>query len=344
MAHPTDSLPCPSTYSRLLLQRWPTQEHRLLSGTGLSPDLLVRHGVITVVQQLQVLRNARVLAARADWALEFGRRLNINSHGPLGFASISAPTLGEGIETLEAFARIRVPYAEFSAVEHDQRLTLRFDTSRYPLGDLEVPLVEILQQVALSYVRVVLGEDNSDATLCFAYAARGHASLYREAFGSRCEFSAGFNGIALPSALSELPCPLHDEKVFRSSLSRCREALAGVLGEQDVVARASHWLAAHFEHIATQRKFTSLPRLERLADAWGVTTRTVIRRLAEHGVRFGELRAAQQLEMARRMLDDAGYTISEIGHLLGYGDPANFGRAFKRMSGQSPSEYRRRAR
>jgi AraC-like DNA-binding protein len=117
-----------------------------------------------------------------------------------------------------------------------------------------------------------------------------------------------------------------------------------VLGERDVVARASHWLAAHFEHIATQRKFTSLPRLEQLADAWGVTTRTVIRRLAEHGVRFGELRAAQQLEMARRMLDDARYTISEIGHLLGYGDPANFGRAFKRMSGQSPSEYRRRAR
>jgi AraC-like DNA-binding protein len=44
------------------------------------------------------------------------------------------------------------------------------------------------------------------------------------------------------------------------------------------------------------------------------------------------------------MLDDARYTISEIGHLLGYGDPANFGRAFKRLTGQSPSEYRRRAR
>ena len=75
-----------------------------------------------------------------------------------------------------------------------------------------------------------------------------------------------------------------------------------------------------------------------------MTTRTVIRRLAERGARFGELRAAQQLEMARRMLDDAGYTVSEIGYLLGYGDPANFGRAFKRLTGQSPSAYRRRAR
>jgi AraC-like DNA-binding protein len=344
MTHPTDSLPCPSTYSRLLLQRWPTAQTRLLNGTGLSPELLVHQGVITVVQQLQVLRNARALAGRKDWALDFGRRLNINSHGPLGFAAISAPTLGEGIETLGAFARIRSPYIEYGSVEQDRRLMLRFDTSRYPLGDLEVPLIEILQQIALSYVRAVLGEGNSDATLCFAYPARGHASLYRETYAAPCEFSAGFNGLALPVALRALPCPLHDEKIFRSSLSRCREALAAVLAEGDVVARASHWLAAHFEQIATNRKFTSQPRLEQLAEEWGVTTRTVIRRLAENGVRFGDLRAAQQLEMARRMLDDAGYTVSEIGHLLGYGDPANFGRAFKRLTGQSPSEYRRRER
>jgi len=344
MTHPSDSLPCPSTYTRLLLLRWPTATERLLAGTGLSAELLVHHGLITVSQQLKVLRNARDLAARADWALDFGRQLNINSHGPLGFAAISAPTLGEGIGALGAFARIRGPYVAYSAVEQDRQLILRYDTSDYPLGDLEVALVEILQQIALSYTRAVLGEGDSEATLHFAYAARGHAGRYREAFGTRCEFSAGFSGLALPLALKALPCPLHDEKIYRSSLSRCREALAGVLAEGDVVARATHWLAAHFEHISTHQKFTSLPRLEQLAGAWGVTPRTVIRRLAERGARFGDLRSAQQLEMARRMLDDASYTVSEIGYRLGYGDAANFGRAFKRLTGQSPGQYRRRAR
>lgn len=344
MAHPADALPCPSTYARLLLQRWPTTPDRLLAGTGLSPDRLVRHGVITVSQQLQVLRNSRALAAREDWALDFGRQLNINSHGPLGFAAVSAPTLGEGIATLGAFARIRTPFLRFDVIEQDRQLILRFDTAHYPLGDLEIPLIEILQQVALSYTRAVLGEDTPDTRLCFAYAARGHASRYRAALGDRCEFLAGFSGLVLPAALKALPCPLHDEKTYRSSLSRCREALAGVLAEGDVVARATHWLAGHFEQIATHRRFTSLPRLQQLAEAWGVTPRTVIRRLAEHDARFGDLRAAQQLEMARRMLDDASYTVSEIGYLLGYGDPANFGRAFKRLTGQSPSEYRRRTR
>jgi AraC-like DNA-binding protein len=328
----------------LLVQRWPEAASRLLTGTGLTPDALVRQGVITVLQQLQVLRNAREVADDNSWALEFGRQLNINSHGPLGFASMSAPTLGEGIETLVAFARIRAPYINLDVVELDRQLLLRFDTKSYPLADLEIPLIEVLQQIALSYVRAVLGEGNTDASLHFSYSARGYATRYKEALGTRCEFGSRFTGLALPARLKALPCPLHDEKVYRSSLSRCREALAGVLDEGDVVARVTHWLAGHFEQIATNRKFTSLPRLEQLADAWGVTTRTVIRQLAAKGARFSDLREAQQLDMARRMLDDAGYKVSEVGYLLGYGDPANFGRAFKRLTQCSPSEYRRRTR
>jgi AraC-like DNA-binding protein len=344
MEHPYDTLPCPSTYTRLLLQYWPHAAREVLADTGLDPDQLVGLGHITVLQQLQVFRNALALMNDAGWGLAFGRQLNINSHGPLGFASVSAPTLGEGIATLAQFARSRAPYMHFQTSEAGGLLRLHIDISHYPLGDLERVLVEAIQQIALSYTRAVLGEHNQDVRMCFTYSARGNARRYEAAFGLRCEFGADFTGFALPANLKTLPCPLHDEKIYRASLLRCREALAAVLGEGDVVVRATHWLALHFEQIAAQRKLTSQPRLEQLAAAWGVTPRTVIRQLGERGVRYGELRAVQQLEMARRMLDDAGYTVAEVGYLLGYGDPANFGRAFKRLTGQSPSDYRRRTR
>lgn len=51
------------------------------------------------------------LANRADWALAFGQQLNINSHGPLGFGALSAPTLRDGLDMLGHFARIRAPAA-----------------------------------------------------------------------------------------------------------------------------------------------------------------------------------------------------------------------------------------
>ena len=90
MTHPLDLLPVPATYTRVLLQRLAGAEERLLSGTGLAAATQPFPSEITVVQQLQVFRNAMSIAHRADWALEFGRLLNISSHGPLGFAALSA--------------------------------------------------------------------------------------------------------------------------------------------------------------------------------------------------------------------------------------------------------------
>ena len=40
------------------------------------------------------------------------------------------------------------------------------------------------------------------------------------------------------------------------------------------------------------------------------------------------------------LLLDHSLTISQIAVDLGYGDPGNFSHAFKRWTGQSPSEFR----
>jgi AraC-like DNA-binding protein len=41
------------------------------------------------------------------------------------------------------------------------------------------------------------------------------------------------------------------------------------------------------------------------------------------------------------MLADARFTVNEISLRLGYGDAANFLRAFKRVTGVPPGQYRR---
>ena len=283
MSHPADSLPCPSTYSRLLLQRWPAATGRLLDGTGLS-----RPNAGSPGRRSRCRSNCRCCATLARWpAGTTGRSTSAGSSTSTATVRWALPRSARrhSAKASRPWARSRGSArrtCDFSAIERDRQLILRFDTTRYPLGDLEVPLVEILQQIGLSYTRAVLGEGNSDATLCFSVCrARPRQPLPWSLSATVASFPPASTALALPAALKALPCPLHDEKIYRSSLSRCREALAGVLAEGDVVARTTHWLAAHFEHIATNRKFTSLPRLEQLAEAWGVTPRTVIRRLAE---------------------------------------------------------------
>jgi len=49
-------------------------------------------------------------------------------------------------------------------------------------------------------------------------------------------------------------------------------------------------------------------------------------------------------EQAVDYLRDNHMDIKEISYLLGYGDPSAFVKAFRRWTGQTPSQYRERKR
>ena len=49
-----------------------------------------------------------------------------------------------------------------------------------------------------------------------------------------------------------------------------------------------------------------------------------------------------RVEEAKELLERSELSIDEIGHSVGYEDPASFRRLFKRKAGMAPSVYRRR--
>ena len=344
MPHPLDLLPVPATYTRVLLQRLAGAEQRLLAGTGLLPESSNLPSEITVAQQLQVFRNAMTIARRPDWGVEFGKLLNISSHGPLGFAALSAPTLGEGLEVLARFARIRAPYLNFRVRETADRLIFELLTDNYPLGELETPLIEIVLQIACSYAEAVMADQIGESIVTLDFPAPVDLAGYTAQYPAQCEFWAPVSGFSIPLQLRYLQCPLQDDKTYRASVLRCNEALEKLLAPADIVLRAEHWLAEQFELLGSDQGSGSLPGLEQLASALAMSPRTLIRHLAARHTSFRELRDAQQRELAVRLLADASYTVQEVGLLLGYPDAANFGRAFRRLFGVSPGQYRRRKR
>ena len=68
---------------------------------------------------------------------------------------------------------------------------------------------------------------------------------------------------------------------------------------------------------------------------------TVKRRLKDEGTSFNALREDVRRELATRYLD-ADMSIAEISFLLGFSEPSAFFRAFKRWTGLTPLEARRR--
>jgi len=71
----------------------------------------------------------------------------------------------------------------------------------------------------------------------------------------------------------------------------------------------------------------------------GVSERSLGRLLAREGFRFSDVTGASRLETAKALLL-SGETVDETAERLGYSDARSFRRAFKRMAGISPFEFR----
>jgi AraC-like DNA-binding protein len=84
----------------------------------------------------------------------------------------------------------------------------------------------------------------------------------------------------------------------------------------------------------------SYPGMEDVAGALCMSSRTLKRKLSRLGLSFRQLvDDARKNEVLRDVLNTA-MTIDEIAERRGYSDAANLTRAFRRWTGESPSQYR----
>ena len=72
----------------------------------------------------------------------------------------------------------------------------------------------------------------------------------------------------------------------------------------------------------------------------GLSKRTLQRRLRERGLTYSSLLDQTRYGIAARLIKDPSVRLHEVARSCGYNDPSHFSRAFRRLAGVSPSEYR----
>jgi AraC-like DNA-binding protein len=77
-----------------------------------------------------------------------------------------------------------------------------------------------------------------------------------------------------------------------------------------------------------------------VADSLHMSLRTLQRKLSQEGTSYKELLDETRRELANQYLRQATLSVSEVTYLLGFSEPSNFARAFKRWTGRTPSEFR----
>lgn len=264
--------------------------------------------------------------------LLLGDRLHAGSHGIVGFAVSSAGTPRQAMELLARFVRLRLPLLSVSQQSVDGEVEVQFHEA-LPLGPMRGP---VLEATLLTITRVL---DSLSLGSCpiirvaFPFPAPDHAPLTRTMFGCEVTFDAPVAAMRLPEQHLDLPLRRADPAAFREAAAICQRELDRIgIGER---------LADRVQRLLAERQ-NGFPSLAVVARLLQLTPRTLHRRLVAEGSSFQTLLDEVRHRRACEHLRAGGLSIEELAYALGYADPANFRRAFKRWEGVAPSLYRDR--
>ncbi len=150
-------------------------------------------------------------------------------------------------------------------------------------------------------------------------------------FRAPIEFDAADNAVLFDAAVLDRTLPTGNRELATAS----EQVIIDYLAHLD-----RHDLAMQVKAKLTEMLPSGRVHAEAVARALHVSVRSLQRRLADKGTSFAQLLEDTRRELARQYVANSRLTVNEITYLLGFADPANFTRAFRRWTGQAPSVYR----
>ena len=262
--------------------------------------------------------------------LEVASHFHATTLHALGFAWLSSQTLKDAFARLIRYSRIITDVEKFSFEEttRDFRFKMLLPNGQpyFPYEDYDAAFA-----IVVRLCRMSVGEDFSPKHIIMQRPEPACVDKYYAFFRCSIDFSSEgyeiwFNKQDVVKQLSTANerLALMNDKVVMDYLVE--------LDKDDIVMQVK------------QRLIDRLPAGETcqkdIAAALFMSERNLQRKLAVRKTSYKKILDEVRSELARGYINDARLSINEITYLLGFSEPANFTRAFKRWHGVAPSAYR----
>jgi AraC-like DNA-binding protein len=301
---------------------------------------------ISVAQYIRLSQLGLAASNNAGLGLIFGSQIALPDHNYLGFALQACENGLQANELMIRYMSMRFPSLDIQLNKHEQHYELIvedwLDEPSLHLYNLEVVLAVIFKG-ALSLHRMdraqrmgAYDESNNDFNniieIQFAYPKPDHEHLYHEVFtNQKLSFGHGVCRVILnPKALLK-PFSFSNSGSLKLAESLCQQELNQLWETENLTTKIYNVLL---------NSTIGVSGVEDIAKKFNMSSRSLSRSLHEEGTSYQKILDTVKKQQAIRHLNGGKLTISEIAYQLGFEQPTNFTRAFKKWTGQSPSAYR----
>ncbi|MEM6994378.1 MAG: AraC family transcriptional regulator ligand-binding domain-containing protein [Myxococcota bacterium] len=269
-------------------------------------------------------------------ALEMAAAAPAGALGPLAQAVEYSATRRDALETIVRYQKVLSGGLDVRLRDDGERVSMVFSHSQ-DLVD-EGLGAEAALGLTARMGREVLGLDGAIERIEFAHPIREALphDAYETWFGAPVRFAVGRNAVVFERAALLEPLQRPDAEMYGYISAHLDLVQAGLL---ERIADAP--LDRVREAIAAQAR-RSRYGAEDVAQALGMSVRTLQRHTQKHGASLRALLDEAREASATKLLADPRLSIEEVAFVVGYSDDRAFRRAFQRWTGKSPAAFRKR--
>lgn len=306
----------------------------LLQQANIVPATLEQSDAVVSWQQFYtLLRASIVLSKEPALGLYLGSQLTISMHGLLGLVALSSDSVQQALQLICRYISTRSPLISLR-MKQQRNQTVLVLSELYPLADIGPFIAETVLVALHQVLQVLTGNQYQPKTVAFAFNTPSHQALYPVFFHCSVYFGKPEHAITFDSACLTLTPPLADQTVQRQLSEQCELALHR--------QRQCQTLSGAIQLLLGRTK-GRIPDINQIAAEFAMSERTLRRRLQAEHTSYQQLVVAWRQHMAEHYLTNTALPVQQIAYLLGYADPANFGRAFRQQRAMSPRQFRQRA-
>lgn len=304
---------------------------QVLANTQLTEQIMQQNTRISPMQYHTVVENALALSQDPLLGIKHGQGLNIASHGFLGFAAMAADDLNQALSLAIRYARTRTLLADIRFHKEDDSAVVQINR----LASMPSSFPFVVENIISSFIGVARylmnQQDEMSAIVKLNYSPQVPASEYERLLGVPVLFDQPHNQVCFPEYLLEVPVSTANATSRGLAESECEKLLTDLDQGQDLVIQIRNQL----------EKMKAFPTLPNMAIAMNSSPRTINRQLAQLNTTYQHILDEVRREKAIDLLTYSNINVEQIASQLGYNDPSNFGRAFRRWLGKSPRAFRK---
>jgi AraC-like DNA-binding protein len=314
-----------------LLEQQGISREQALAGTGIQSAQLQDQSRLTTHQDAMLLTHAVRLTRDPGIGYQIGLHSTLTWHGLLGYGLMSCATLREALVLWTSFLDLRTTTFAMQLSERNGWAELRVHDLA-PRAPMRICAIDRLLTVTTRLCEQLTQRLLPDMEIWHKESEPLHFVRYRKRIVAT-RFDTGLCQIRIPSADLDTPLANANASTYRHIKSQCEHERARLRRSDDLVIRVMDLL---------QRHEGDYPGIEQAAAVLCMSSRTLKRKLQRLGLNYRSLVDDARKDAVLREVINPMLRFDEIAVRMGYSDPANLTRAFRRWTGESPSQYRAR--